>query len=292
MCRVSRACQTGISRRDRPIHYDLTSPAGSPRGLVAPAPSVTERPESDDVSDELERPREALDAAVAAVPGDDLSESLREVAEYVPLAASVDFVNIRITGSDHRLHLVAASGCTAAEIRKRAFQPLGIAHVREMVADGGHEALARSCAIRWISVFWIGPSGNEVGTFAVGARTRRRPGQDEVDLLDDVARRLEPRLAETDRRAASLRSCSVRLARRWAPVDWPAEGPVARLRPREQTILELYADGLSTSDIAELLVISPHTVRTHVKLALRRMGVHTRDEAAQLVRADQLAQLV
>ncbi|MDQ3865829.1 MAG: helix-turn-helix transcriptional regulator, partial [Actinomycetota bacterium] len=63
-------------------------------------------------------------------------------------------------------------------------------------------------------------------------------------------------------------------------------------RARERQILELYADGLSTRDIAELLVISPHTVRTHVKLALRRLGVHEREEAAAMVRADQVAQVV
>jgi DNA-binding CsgD family transcriptional regulator len=41
-----------------------------------------------------------------------------------------------------------------------------------------------------------------------------------------------------------------------------------------------------------LLVISPHTVRTHLKLAYRRLGVHSREEATELVRRDQLLTLL
>ena len=113
-----------------------------------------------------------------------------------------------------------------------------------------------------------------------------------VRLLAYVADRLREPFTRIDRRGAHLRACSVRLARAATPPEWPAEGPVANLRRRERQILELYADGLSTGDIAELLVISPHTVRTHVKLALRRLGVHQRDEAAAMVRADQVVQLI
>jgi DNA-binding CsgD family transcriptional regulator len=39
-------------------------------------------------------------------------------------------------------------------------------------------------------------------------------------------------------------------------------------------------------------VISPHTVRTHIKLAFRRLGIHSRAEAAELVRANQLTALL
>ena len=90
----------------------------------------------------------------------------------------------------------------------------------------------------------------------------------------------------------AINNAAVRLARDVLPEPWSVPGPVAKLRPRERGILELLADGLSTKEVAEALVISPHTVRTHVKLALRRLGVHTREEAAAMVRAHQLAQLV
>ena len=64
------------------------------------------------------------------------------------------------------------------------------------------------------------------------------------------------------------------------------------LRPRERMIVTLYAEGLAVDDIAQVLVISPHTVRTHVKNAFRRLGVHSRDEAARLVFADEVRRLL
>jgi DNA-binding CsgD family transcriptional regulator len=47
---------------------------------------------------------------------------------------------------------------------------------------------------------------------------------------------------------------------------------VKLLRPRELSILALYSEGLSTIEIADIFVISPHTVRTHVRNAYRRLA--------------------
>jgi DNA-binding CsgD family transcriptional regulator len=89
-----------------------------------------------------------------------------------------------------------------------------------------------------------------------------------------------------------VQDCAMRLARSVEPPGAGApEGEVESLRPRERSVLNLYADGLSTSEIAALLYISPHTVRTHVKSALRTLGLHSRADAAQLVRSS-LAQLL
>jgi DNA-binding CsgD family transcriptional regulator len=235
---------------------------------------------------------EALARVLAAVSEPNLFSSLQAVADEIPPALSLDFVNIRLTGDDGNLHLVAASGCSAAEARKRAFQPLPIARVRESVESGRHDRMAMSLGIQSIEVAWMRSAGEDVGAMAAGARTKRRPSESQLRLLRATAETLAERLRRADRRAATLRACSVRLARRWTPYDLPAEGVVERLRPRERTILELYADGLSTADIATLLVISPHTVRTHVKLAMRRLGVHQRGEAVTMVRGDQIAHTV
>jgi DNA-binding CsgD family transcriptional regulator len=230
--------------------------------------------------------------AVAAVPGADACDALQAVAEEMPLALSVDFAHIRVLGSDRNLHLVAASGCSSIEIRKRAFQPIAVGHAREAVASGGHSKVGTSLGIEWLDVAWMRPGGEDVGTIAVGSRTKRRPSEAELALFRAVASALGERVQHVDRQATTLRACSVRLARSWTPYEWPGEGPADRLRPRERAILELYADGLSTGDIATLLVISPHTVRTHVKLAMRRLGVHERGEAVTMLRADQIAQVL
>jgi PAS domain S-box-containing protein len=58
------------------------------------------------------------------------------------------------------------------------------------------------------------------------------------------------------------------------------EEPGAQLSDREREVVTLIAMGLETPEIAGELHISPATVRTHVRNAMAKLGVHTR---AQLV---------
>jgi DNA-binding NarL/FixJ family response regulator len=57
-----------------------------------------------------------------------------------------------------------------------------------------------------------------------------------------------------------------------------------RLTPRQLEILQLIAGGLTTSQIAEHLFLSPETVRWHVKLILRKLNAKNRAEAAASLR--------
>jgi DNA-binding CsgD family transcriptional regulator len=74
------------------------------------------------------------------------------------------------------------------------------------------------------------------------------------------------------------------MARASAEEDQAKRISVNSLRPRELTILRLYGEGLGTDEIAELLVLSPHTVRTHVRNARGRLGVGSRAEALDLLK--------
>lgn len=66
---------------------------------------------------------------------------------------------------------------------------------------------------------------------------------------------------------------------------WPALS--VQLSEREREVLHLVGVGHSNGEIAEGLFLSPHTVRTHVRNALRKLGVHTRAEAVlKLERAE------
>lgn len=58
------------------------------------------------------------------------------------------------------------------------------------------------------------------------------------------------------------------------------EGPFSSLTPREHEILCLLADGQSNKLIARNLGISDGTVKLHVKAILRKLGIHSRVEAA------------
>jgi DNA-binding CsgD family transcriptional regulator len=59
---------------------------------------------------------------------------------------------------------------------------------------------------------------------------------------------------------------------------------------READVLRLLAGGCSYGQIGERLGISAHTVRSHIKNAYRKLGVHT--AAAAVMRAVQLRILV
>jgi DNA-binding NarL/FixJ family response regulator len=58
---------------------------------------------------------------------------------------------------------------------------------------------------------------------------------------------------------------------------------MSRLTPREREVLALLAEGADNDNIAQSLVISPQTARTHIQNVLGKLGVHSRLEAAALV---------
>lgn len=68
---------------------------------------------------------------------------------------------------------------------------------------------------------------------------------------------------------------------RWSAASSPA---VFELTAREREVLQAVADGATNREISEQLWISPHTVRTHVQHIFDKLDVHTRTEAAALIR--------
>ena len=65
----------------------------------------------------------------------------------------------------------------------------------------------------------------------------------------------------------------------WRPVR-------SRLTCREWEVIDLVAAETGTQEIADQLVLSPDTVYSHIKSVLRKLGVHSRQEA--VVAADAL----
>ncbi len=63
-----------------------------------------------------------------------------------------------------------------------------------------------------------------------------------------------------------------------------ADATAPRLTLRERQVLELLASGASTVEIRRALGVSDHTVRSHVRSVLSKLGAHSRVEALRVAR--------
>jgi DNA-binding NarL/FixJ family response regulator len=66
---------------------------------------------------------------------------------------------------------------------------------------------------------------------------------------------------------------------RFSPKPDAGDGPAKALSGREAEVLTLLARGLTGEEIAQRLVLSPETVRTHVRNAMGKLEARTRTEA-------------
>jgi DNA-binding NarL/FixJ family response regulator len=74
-----------------------------------------------------------------------------------------------------------------------------------------------------------------------------------------------------------------RLIERFASAGPPQLPPaLAELTPRELEVLRLLARGLSNPEIADELVLSEHTAKTHVAHILNKLGLRDRVQAVVL----------
>jgi DNA-binding NarL/FixJ family response regulator len=60
-------------------------------------------------------------------------------------------------------------------------------------------------------------------------------------------------------------------------------GHGAALSERERQVLELLATGLTNAEIGERLYLSVNSIKTHLRSAYRKLGVHRRTEATRWV---------
>lgn len=56
----------------------------------------------------------------------------------------------------------------------------------------------------------------------------------------------------------------------------------AVLTARERDVLERLAEGHATEEVAEILHVSPHTVRSRIKSVLRKLGARNREHAVAI----------
>jgi non-specific serine/threonine protein kinase len=66
-----------------------------------------------------------------------------------------------------------------------------------------------------------------------------------------------------------------------APSD---DQPPVALTSREQEVAVLVAQGLSNRQIASYLTLSEHTIATHIRNILKKLGLHSRNRIAAFFR--------
>jgi DNA-binding CsgD family transcriptional regulator len=236
-----------------------------------------------------------LDAAVEDVSQEALLEGLKAVARKLPVAVGVETVAIRLRDSDGEgmLHFLVSEGIPSNDRRNPLFYAQSVPQARAVFALKGRHSLARALGFTWLDGEWLKDGAKPIGTITVGSRTERRPTDAQRARLASSAEALGKKLAAADRRTATLEDLAQRAEREGLMLPVDAAARVAKLlRPRELTILALYSEGLSANEIADVFVISPHTVRTHVKNAYRRLGIHSREEAARVIHAERFLELV
>lgn len=100
-------------------------------------------------------------------------------------------------------------------------------------------------------------------------------------LLKDVSReRLVGAVQEVASGGSFIEKQTLRGVLRDVTSSGPAPDGTRDLTPREREILAHLADGLSNREIAERLVLSPETVKSHVAAILNKLEVSDRTQAA------------
>ena len=199
--------------------------------------------------------------------------------------------------------IIADDDAFARRVIKGALQAVGVTVVAE--ATDGDEAVQLSLHYRPDVVVMDAVMPGLDGILATRRILRANPdqlvvvltggGDDELGLLalragavgflsKDADVDALPRALEGVRRgeAAVSREMTRRLVERFRAAPHGSSGlrPIkSPLTAREWEVIDLLKPGHSPDEVAEALVLSPETVRSHVKNIMRKLEVHSRADA-------------
>jgi NarL family two-component system response regulator LiaR len=178
--------------------------------------------------------------------------------------------------------VIAEAGTSREVVELSVFYKPDVVLVDEMLPDVGGVAVTRDIlarAPRTAIVLLSSDEDAEMGLMALRAGASgylsRRIG---LDALPRAVRAAQVGEAVISRRLTMRIIDGMRRVRE----DGAGLRPVrSRLTSREWEVLDLLCEQQSTDQIAETLVLSPETVRSHIKNLLRKLGVRSRREAVE-----------
>jgi DNA-binding NarL/FixJ family response regulator len=120
------------------------------------------------------------------------------------------------------------------------------------------------------------PNGTSI---LLHVRDTTTPGQIERARRHGAAGAVSTRCSVDDLREAIR---AVAAGGKWYEAGEPSEGRSSDLTERELDVLGELAGGYSVEQIGERLHLSPHTVRTHLRNGMRKLGAQTRAQAVAI----------
>jgi DNA-binding NarL/FixJ family response regulator len=229
-----------------------------------------------------------------SVNGDGSDEASRSKARVRILLADAhslfrEAVRMALDGQpDMRVVAEARDGAEAVALAERIQPDVVLLDALLPNRDGIRATELISNRVPSCHVVLVASEDNEgllLSAVLAGARgfvTKGSPLADLIGTARGVAR------GETRIPARLLGPLLDRLVRRHQEQD-EAMQRISKLTPRERQVLALLAEGGDNHAIAQALIISPQTARTHVQNVLGKLGVHSRLEAAALARRQHMA---
>lgn len=183
-----------------------------------------------------------------------------------------------VVDADPRLEVAFTEGDFAGAARRIDDRPVDLWLVDLQLPDGNGADLVRRLKagpdVKCLILTVLGDRTSVIAALDSGADGYLLKDTDPAALVGSILSALDGYAPISPQAAHFL----LDLYQRGAQTARPATDDAA-LTSREHEVLRLFSRGLSYREAAEILGLSTHTVRDHVKAIYRKLSVHSRAEA-------------
>lgn len=183
-----------------------------------------------------------------------------------------------VVAADPRLEIAFAEGDVAGATQRIETRPIDLWLIDLQLPDGNGADLVRRLKagsdVKCLILTVLGDRTSVIAALDSGADGYLLKDTDPRALVSSILSALDGYAPISPQAAHFLLDLYQQAAR----TVRPASGETA-LTGREQEVLRLFSRGLSYREAAEVLQISAHTIRDHVKAIYRKLSVHSRTEA-------------